>query len=165
MCCLQNTQCHHEQQAGKTCATEGWQHLPPEKLSVLKSLGNRGVVTWDHCCLKDRLESNTWGSEPQQFTARPVPLVLGMGNMVPSSQSVCAHKHPYGPSTALCCEMGKRTRGCIEPDLVLPTVVGGTYKAHQATLLVTSVGTKCSSVFSLLSIPHIEQSLCVLHTP
>lgn len=130
-CCLQNTQCH---QATKTSTTGGWQHLPPEELSMLESFGNQGGVGWDHCSLKDRLESNIRSSEPQQFTARPAPLVLG--KIVPSSQSVHAHRHPYGPPTALSCETGKSTRGCTEPDLVLPTAVGGTYKAHQATLLV-----------------------------
>lgn len=99
---------------------------------MLESLGNQGRAGWDHCSLKDRLESSTWGSEPQQFTARPVPLLLG--NMVPSSQSVYAHTHSYGPTTVPCCETAKSTRGCTEPDLVLPTAVGGTYKAHQATL-------------------------------
>lgn len=53
LCSLQNTQYHHEQQATKTSPTEGWQHLPPEELRMLESLGNQGGVGWDHCSLKD----------------------------------------------------------------------------------------------------------------
>lgn len=110
--CLQNTQYHQEQQAGKTSTTEGWQHLPPEELSMLKSLGNQGGVGWDHCRLKDSLKSNTWSSEPQ-FTARPLPLVLGMGNTVPSSQSDYAHKHPMDPQ-GICAARQEREQEAVE---------------------------------------------------
>lgn len=59
----------------------------------------------------------------------------------------------------------KVQKSFIEPDLVLPTVVGGTYKTHQATLLVTSVGTKCSSVFSsAFHSTHWTVPLCSAHT-
>lgn len=53
LCCLQNTQCHHEQQPGKMSST-GWQDPPPEDLNVLKSLGNRAGAGWGHRCPQEQ---------------------------------------------------------------------------------------------------------------
>lgn len=66
LCCL-----HHEQQATKTSTSQGWQHLPPEELSMLKSIGNQGGAGWEHCSLKDTPENNIWGSEPLGFSSLP----------------------------------------------------------------------------------------------
>lgn len=50
-------------------------------------------------------------------------------------------------------------------SLSFPSWQGGTCEAHGAPLLVTSAGAKRSSALSLPSIPHVERSLRVLHTP
>lgn len=167
LCCLQNRQCHREQQAGKTSSTDGWQDLPPEDLNVLESLRNQGVVGWSHHCPKSRLESCRGQSHSHPL---PHPSACGEGECSPKLISVRAHQHPYGPSTTLahrCCE--EKDQEALQNPTSLSSLSWcrgwGALAKHQAPLLVTSAGTKCSSTVSLLSTPHVEQPLCVLQTP
>lgn len=88
LCCLENRQCHREQQAGKTSSTDGWQDLPPEDLNVLESLRNQGVVGWSHHCPKSRLESCRGQSHSHPLPRQPLCL-WGGGMQSQAHQCAC----------------------------------------------------------------------------